>query len=187
MARRGRKRKSGARWGNGRIKQPHTRQLKDAEKAVVLAQPHRRGHGMDQLCESPLGRLVMRRKLPRVIFDVGLEWGSFVRRWQAARGIPPEIRIGPGSGRELPAIIVARWGRRIAQVEASLKRISAAGFRAVRTLTVNEREIDRSDEPEAVEVLRELARLMRRPKLMLEPRAACPPGAVATGEFAGPR
>jgi len=66
MARRGRKRKNGHRWANGNLKQPNAAQrrktaqeLIDLEKAVVLAQPHRRKNN-DQLLECPLGRLIVR-------------------------------------------------------------------------------------------------------------------------------
>jgi hypothetical protein len=75
MARRGRKRKNGHSWGNGNLKAPSAAQrhrtaqdLIDIEKSVVLAQPHRRGN-RDQLCESPLGRLILRRKLSPVLYD----------------------------------------------------------------------------------------------------------------------
>jgi hypothetical protein len=65
MARAGRKRKNGHRWANGNLKQPNAaqrhknaQQLIDLEKAVVLAQPHRRKNN-DQLFECPLGRLIL--------------------------------------------------------------------------------------------------------------------------------
>jgi hypothetical protein len=95
LARRGRawrKRKNGHRWANGNIKQPNAAQrhktaqeLIDLEKSVVLAQPHRRGD-RNQLCESPLGRLVLRRKLSLVIYDAPLEYGRRLRRWLTQRG-----------------------------------------------------------------------------------------------------
>jgi hypothetical protein len=64
MARRGRPRKNGHRYKSGNCRLPQA--LADAEKTIVLAQPHRRGRpGSDYLCESPLGRLVDRHKLAR--------------------------------------------------------------------------------------------------------------------------
>ena len=60
MARRGQKRKNGHRYANGNLKQPNAaerhrtaQELIDLEKAVVLAQPHRRVD-VSQHRESPL-------------------------------------------------------------------------------------------------------------------------------------
>ena len=63
MARAGRKRKAGHRGANGNIKPPTAaerrrsqQRIEEAEKTVVLAQPHRKGD-FSQARESPLGRL----------------------------------------------------------------------------------------------------------------------------------
>ena len=109
MARAGRKRKNGHRWANGNLKQPNAaerhrsqREIEDAEKAVVLAQPHRRGD-LSQHRESPLGRLVAKWKLRSEIVDAGLQYGHKVRLWQVISGVPVEIHASsdgksPGEG-----------------------------------------------------------------------------------------
>jgi hypothetical protein len=182
MARRGRKRKNGHRSANGNIKQPNAAQrhktaqdLIDIEKSVVLAQPHRRGD-RNQLCESPLGRLVLRRKLSLVIYDAALEYGRRLRRWLTQRGV--EIEIHPPSvaysGMGVEAATMRKWGVEIDRVDTALKKISVDGFNAVRMLTVAEREIAPDVEEAAVACLEEVAiqlSMLRR----VAPPAAKPP------------
>jgi hypothetical protein len=158
----GRKRKNGHRQPNGKLKPPPAPARRDGERAIVLAQPHRRGFGLDQLAESPLGRLVLRRRLPRNVFYAALEWGSFVRKWQNARGIRIEVHVpGVSDGRVLPDKVVWSWQKRILRIESLLKKMSRSGFLAMRTLVVHEREIDRDDEQDAAQVLRRRAKLTR--------------------------
>jgi hypothetical protein len=169
MARQGRKRKFGHRWSNGNLKPPNAaargldlQSLEDAEKSIVLAQPHRFGHNADQLCESPLGRLVMRWKLRRQIFDAAIEWGKFMRRWLAIKGIPQEIHAGAGKGAWPSEKTVAEWELEVCRVDRALKKISISGFTAVSRLAIPEREIDPACESDAVAVLIELARQTSR-------------------------
>ena len=70
---RGRSGRTGTAWANGNLKQPNAAQrhknaqeLIDLEKAVVLAQPHRKGD-LSQHLESPLGRLDDRSCGPRSV------------------------------------------------------------------------------------------------------------------------
>ena len=130
MARRGRKRKNGHRWANGNIKQPNAaqrhknaQQLIDLEKAVVLAQPHRRGD-KSQNCESPLGRLVAKRKLRHEVFDAGLHYGHKVWLWQAIRGVPVEIHASSGksTGEGPKDATVRRWNVEITRIDRAMKQ-----------------------------------------------------------------
>jgi hypothetical protein len=89
MARRGRPRKSGVRQPCGRIRQPTAAERAaaalarlNAEKNLVLAQPHRRQFGDDQLAESPLGRFVLSNRLPRELHESGT---SYARLWRHVR------------------------------------------------------------------------------------------------------
>jgi hypothetical protein len=165
MARAGRKRKNGHRWANGNLKQPNAaarhknaQQLIDAEKSIVLAQPHRRGD-KSQACESPLGRLVIKWKLRHEVFDAGLQYGRKVRLWQVHHGVQIEVHapsVGH-SGAEIDAATMRRWDREITRIDTALKKTSIPGFNAVRMLAVAEREIAPGVEEAAVACLTELA------------------------------
>jgi hypothetical protein len=71
------------------------------------------------MLESPLGRLVLERKLDRVIFDAGMAWGKFFRTWRACKGIPMEARKSDGG----PAFkwpepeTMQRWNERVEKIE----------------------------------------------------------------------
>ncbi|HWX14156.1 MAG TPA: hypothetical protein VNY06_04745, partial [Methylocella sp.] len=121
MAWAGRKRKNGHRWANGNLKQPNAaerhrsqRQIEDAEKAVVLAQPHRRGD-KSQNCESPLGRFAIKWKLRHEVFDAGLQYGRMVRLWQVNHGVQIEVHEPSAchSGAEIDAATMRRWNAEI--------------------------------------------------------------------------
>ena len=106
MARRGQKRKNGHRYANGNLKQPNAaerhrtaQELIDLEKAVVLAQPHRRGD-LSQHRESPLGRLVAKWKLRKrdrlrrhVLQELGLQFGN-VRLQAHDVALGRNVRLG---------------------------------------------------------------------------------------------
>lgn len=138
------------------------------EQLTVLRQPHRRGE-IHQFAESPLGRLVLRLKLHDSIYDAGLEYGTLVRRYYAAAGIPQVIRgaaPGPTTGGVDPKIAV-ETRRRLFQIERPLRRMP--GFAAMRVLTVNEMEIDPGLDEAAAKVLFELAVELKN--LPRDPRA----------------
>jgi hypothetical protein len=76
----------------GKIKQPTKAEREaaekareQAEKATVLAQPHRRGD-TDQRCESALGSFVIRNKLRSELYDAGQAYADLVRRWRLVIG-----------------------------------------------------------------------------------------------------
>ena len=91
--------------------------------AVVLAQPHRRGD-KSQNCESPLGRLVAKRKLRHEVFDAGLHYGHKVWLWQAIRGVPVEIHASSGksTGEGPKDATVRRWNVEITRIDRAMKQ-----------------------------------------------------------------
>jgi hypothetical protein len=109
--------------------------------------------------ESPLGRLAAKWKLRTEIIDAGLQYGRKVRLWQANSGIPVEIHVPSegNRGAEIDAATMRRWNSEIVRIDKALKEISAAGFDAVRTIAVPEREIAPGVEEAAVACLTELA------------------------------
>ena len=109
---------------------------------MVLAQPRRRGD-RSQDRESPLGRLAAKWKLRGEIIDAGLQYGRKVRLWQANSGVPVEIHVPSEGNRggEVDAAAMRRWNVEIVRIDKALKEISVAGFNAVRTIAVAEREI----------------------------------------------
>jgi hypothetical protein len=156
---------SGHRGANGNIKPPSAaerrrsqRQLEDNEKAVVLAQPHRRGD-LSQNRESPLGRLAAKWKLRSEIIDAGFQYGRKVRLWQVNHGVQIEVHAPSAghSGAEIDAATMRRWNAEIIRIDKALKEISLVGFNAVRMLTAAEREIAPGVEEAAVACLTELA------------------------------
>lgn len=139
------------------------------EKLYVLRQPHRRGE-LDQRIESPLGRLTLRHKLDRAYFDAGQEYAGMVRCFYAAKmpsgamaGIPQlpgDDRTGSGDGvSQGKAIWLEKELRRL---ETPLKSLSRRGFSALRMLAVHEREVSGAVESQAIIVLMELGRLLRK-------------------------
>jgi hypothetical protein len=133
------------------------------EKAQVLAQPHRRGHGTDQLAESPIGRLVLKHKLRREYYDAALELGVLVRHFFAARlETKPIISLGFGSGRGVSPE-KAKWlAAELDRIEMALHGLNPLGYSALKTLAVHECEIAPQAEPAAIVVLLELGRLLRK-------------------------
>jgi hypothetical protein len=134
----------------------------NVEKLVVLGQPHRHGD-LDQKTESPLGRFAIRHKLRQELYDAGIEYGTLVRRFYAAKlGTPAIVVTYGGSGKDISSG-TAKWlAKEIERLDKPLRQISASGLRAVRMLAVHELEIsDRCERP-AVNVLYELALLLRK-------------------------
>jgi len=75
--------------------------------ATALSGPHRRGNS-DPLCESPIGRFVLRFSLARECADAALLYGDVTGKWRAAILAPTPDRIG-GSGAEPDEALVKRW------------------------------------------------------------------------------
>lgn len=135
MARAGRKRQ---------YRGDHLRQIIDAEKsaamkqkAVVLAQPHRRGEE-SQLAGSALGRFILQHNLRREYFDAGEMWASTKRKWLSISGAPLPDRPG-GTGGDVPMEVFDAW----LQADADAMRIMEAaggidGLSAVRRLAMDD-------------------------------------------------
>jgi hypothetical protein len=167
----GRKRQTGARELNGRLRRASVteRDPEMLETLFVLRQPHRRGE-IDQRIESPLGRLVLRHKLPRELYDAATEYAGMVRCFYAAKmpagatmGIPQlpgDDRHGLGAGvSQEKAVWLEKELRRL---EVPLRRLDPVGFSALKTLCVHERDIAPEAEMATVVVLRELGLLLRK-------------------------
>lgn len=125
MARAGRKRKEGRRETSGRLQRPTLAQIadaqksaQDAEKIVVLAQPHRRG-SHDPLTECALGRFVLRLGLNRRLYDAGLEYATLRRKWLAAWSAPLPDTI-QGKGGDIPLETVQGWRARLNECEDAM-------------------------------------------------------------------
>ena len=150
MAQAGRKRKAGHREPNGRLQRPTTNAalnaLADAarrrEQAVVLNQPHRRGEE-SPFAESPLGRLCLRHKLKRELYDAGMFYGSIVACWRGAKGIPMPTDCGSGSATaEGPSdLVVQRWQRQMLEIERAVVRHGTEALLVLRTLVLDEAEV----------------------------------------------
>lgn len=105
-----------ARAGRKRIyRGDHLRQIIDAEKsaamkqkAVVLAQPHRRGEE-SQLAGSALGRFVLTHSLRREYFDAGESWASTKRKWLSIGGAPLPDKPGVSSGGDVLMEVYDAW------------------------------------------------------------------------------
>jgi hypothetical protein len=141
MARAGRKRKQGEREPNGQLRRRPTtvaqieaaqRAQEEAEMAVVLAQPHRRG-SRSQNRATALGRFVEDNGLRPEFIQAGEHYGSLRRKWAAAKGAPMPDRLG-GSGRDIPAEVVKRWGDQVFELEAAMLRAGVAALGAVERL-----------------------------------------------------
>lgn len=78
--RRGRPRKNGYRYRNGRLK---PLEPIDSPRAVAASQPHRRGLGdavLDQRAESPIGRMALRGEITGMQLLAGERYGG---QWRA--------------------------------------------------------------------------------------------------------
>lgn len=88
---------------NGRLKrvsdlqnEANAAQVREAQ-SVVLAQPHRRGNA-DVMCESPLGRFVLKHALERELYDAGILYASARRMWLGGCWKAPIDEMHDGSG-----------------------------------------------------------------------------------------
>jgi hypothetical protein len=125
--------------------------------AVALAQPHRRG-SKEPLLESPLGQFVLRQELPRICYDTALDYARLVRRTFAVAGIPQPVQTGyhATGDREMTAEAARHLQHELAEVAKRLRDISRAGFNALRSLAVDEREALLAQAEDASLILLEL-------------------------------
>lgn len=131
MARPGRKRKEGARWPSGQLRRPSLEQIaaaqksaQDAEKVVVLAQPHRAGNTSD-LCADALGRFCLRLKCDRTLYDAGHDYATLRRKWLAAWSAPLPDKMA-GKGGDVPLETVQGWRARLNECEDAMMRCGVA-------------------------------------------------------------
>lgn len=130
MATAQRKRKSGLRQPNGRLRQPSktereefAKRMERVEMQTVLDQPHRRGK-MDQGCECALGRLFLRNnQLRRELKDSAEHYRDTRRRWQSAWGAPTLDCIEGGNGNGPSDRLVRQWAKDISEMEHEIVRV----------------------------------------------------------------
>lgn len=127
----GRPRKDGERHPCGKLKKPVAKTIAEAqkaaeevEKAVVLAQPHRRGEG-SQMAESPLGRFCLQHKLRRELFDAGEAYATLSRQWASVWGAPMPDRLG-GNGGDVPMEQAVKWKELLIEWDRCME--SAGGY-----------------------------------------------------------
>ena len=118
---------------NGRRSRPTTkadieaaqRASEEREKAVVLAQPHRKG-STDQKCGWPLGEFALanraRPNWDEALYHAGNEYSALVRRWRLAKGIPdPSAGRGSGGSIDCDPDVVARLEAQWRSAESYVK------------------------------------------------------------------
>ena len=138
-----RKRKSGLRQPNGRLRLPSkvereefAKRMEEIEMKTVLSQPHRLG-SRDQNCECALGRFFRRHKrLRNELKDASEHYRDTKRRWRAAWGAPTLDRIEGGGGLGPSDATVKKWEREIAEMEHAMVRDCSAGLGPFRWLTL---------------------------------------------------
>jgi hypothetical protein len=130
----GRPRKLGAaRFKGGKIKPPTLEQMiraqqtaANAEKATVLAQPHRRGDA-DARLECALGRFVIAHRMDSGCYTAGQHYAKLRRQWLAAMGAPLPDRLS-GSGADIDMEVVRRWRADLNDMEDTMLRCGVAGL-----------------------------------------------------------
>jgi hypothetical protein len=154
MSRPGRKRKMAQRFPSGELRKPTTlaqlQQMQitrdEAQKVVVLSQPHRRGD-TSQLRACPLGSFILDncdKEARQTFYDAAQEYASIVRRWRAARGIPTTVRVGEGGmlGQGPSETTVRAWWDQIRTVENRLVYSGSANLlNTMRRLVIDEVEV----------------------------------------------
>lgn len=84
-----------------------SRRLAELEQSIVIAQPHRRGDA-SALCESPLGRFIIKYALARELYEAGLIYARVRGMWLSAWGAPRDEQHD-GSGGEIPEEVARKW------------------------------------------------------------------------------
>jgi hypothetical protein len=176
MGKRGRPRKAGARYADGKLKRPTREQMRAIEgdryrenMQQAANQPHRRwaANPLDQRLESALGRFCAFYGLRGELFDAGRAWGDVYRRWRAANCIPDPLHssaLGGGAGPS--EATVAGWWRDIQRVETALRGHGSIAFLAARSLCLDDADISPEAKDDAIVALTvvavEMGRLPRR-------------------------
>ncbi len=173
------KRKTGERYGNGRLKRPTIEQLKQIEAEryrenmqQAAQQPHRRDFRdpLDPRLESALGRFCVRHRLRGELYDAGNEWAEIRRSWNAAKGVPSEVRLGGGGSGQGPSdATVARWGRILTDIDEALYEVNAATMWAARRLCIDDVAPSREFEPYAIRGLSVVAVALGRVEPSIHP------------------
>ena len=102
--------------------------------ATVLAQPHRQG-SRDTLCESPLGRFVLKYGLARELYEAGLLYASIRRMWLSAWKAPVDEIHSGGNGGDIPEEVARKWRDDSAEWFIEMKRAGGMdGAMAVQTM-----------------------------------------------------
>jgi len=150
MARRGRPRKSGPREANGQIQRPSVieKRRKDAEareyvRAVVLAQPHRRGAGGNDR-ESAIGRFVHDQGLDGAIYRAACEYRRADTRWRKLMGLPvlaPTWRSGIRTDEDPAISDLWKAEGDVCEMNAIMQSVSAYGLSVVRYLVLEDRDV----------------------------------------------
>ena len=139
------------------------RRSADVEKLLVLSQPHRKGNP-SQLCESPLGQLILRRGLRPELFEAGREYARLINSYRMSICAPksrpaiPKIALMDGGMAGSPRPDpepeqVMRLMRFIGKVELPLNGSKAL----LRDLCLEERPLPPNAEDDAIAGLLEVA------------------------------
>jgi hypothetical protein len=159
----GRRRKRDLREPNGRLKRP-ARPFEDV-MSVALRQPHRRfaKDPRDPFHESFLGKFILANKIDRLAFDAALSFARLTRQVFAARGIPQPTATGHRATgeREISSAAAKHLQDELKSLEKRLRAVSEAGTRAVREMSLFEREAPDEYSDDAAAVLADLALLTR--------------------------
>jgi len=182
MAKRGRPRKTGLRYADGKLRKPTLEQLKEASAAQyrenmaqAANQPHRRWarDPLDARLESALGRFCLANRVRGELYDAGRAFGDVYRRWRAAKGIRDPLHSSSLGGGDGPsAETVAGWWRTIERVEARLRPHGSIAYLAVRSLCLDDADISTEAADDAIEGLRIVAQEMLRVPVVSHPFAA---------------
>lgn len=154
MARAGRRRKPGARYPGGQLRKIADAQerLADAEKRVVMAQPHRRGDKSD-LAESALGRFVRDHALRRELFDAALGWATTRQKWLGAMSAP-RLRVVErtfGTGADVSFEVIEKWREADLEARAAMQRVAGRdGLAAIVRLAADDLDLRAGADPQVV-------------------------------------
>jgi hypothetical protein len=126
-------------------------------RAVVLAQPHRRGN-TDQRCASSFGRFCLRNKLSQSVHDAGEEYRGTTQRWRILKGVPCRREPGLSDGvGEIDNDLVRAIGSHMLTMERAMVAASLCGFYALRGMLLDDFEIGMDEDGPAAEALEALA------------------------------
>lgn len=99
------------------------REVADAEMALVLSQPHRRGLGAkasSPLASCAIGRFILAHSLRSEFYEAAEHWAGVKRRWLSAMG-DKSIRVEAGGGGDTPMELVHAWRDECVQGERMMQ------------------------------------------------------------------